>query len=137
MEGKLDVSVSHKVDLYSAKAKAKFFELRSLVYAVARDNDLGTIVETVKWGQPSYLSKHGSTVRIDWLSEDPENLGVFFNCNTSLVETFKEVFGNQLVYNGNRVVVVAIDNPVPPELSACFFMALNYHKLKRQPLLGA
>jgi len=62
---------------------------------------------------------------------------VFFNCKTRLVETFKEVYFDVFKFQTNRAIVLKLDQPTPPELKACFAMALNYHKIKNRPLLGA
>jgi len=133
----MNFDVANKIELYSENARSVFRELRLLIYEVAKANDLGQIEETLKWRQPSYLCKYGSTIRIDWSQEFPDQISIFFNCKTNLVETFKEVFKGDLNYKGNRVVIVSLTKPVPPEIEACFLMALNYHRLKTKPLLGA
>ncbi len=133
----LNSSIENKIKPYPELAKTKFHEIRSLIFEVARDNELGDIEETLKWGQPSYLCKSGSTIRVDWQNGVPDSIGLFFNCKTILVETFREIFGESLVYEGNRIVYVPLDKATPLELETCIFMALNYHKLKKLPLLGA
>ena len=129
--------IAEKIELYPEIAKSRFLEIRSLIFEIAKENELGQIEETLKWGQPSYLCKSGSTIRIDWQLKNPNTLEIFFNCKTILVETFKEIFRGELTYKGNRVVVISLEDPVPLELQTCILMALNYHKLKKLPLLGA
>ena len=133
----LNPIIADSIDSYPEEAKFKFHEIRSLIFEIAHKNELGQIEETLKWGQPSYLCKFGSTIRIDWQRKNPDNIDVLFNCKTILVETFKEIFSNELIYKGNRIVVLPLENPVPTELETCILMALNYHKLKKLPLLGA
>ena len=133
----MNSTIENKIGAYPEIAKNKFHEIRSLIFEVAQINKLGEIEETLKWGQPSYLSKSGSTIRLDWKNKTPNSIGIFFNCKTILVETFKEIFGESLVYEGNRVVLVPLDKETPQELETCILMALNYHKLKKLPLLGA
>ena len=133
----LNPIVAEVIQAYPDTAKSAFHEIRSLIFEIAKDNELGKIEETLKWGQPSYLSKYGSTVRVDWNSKNPDNIDILFNCKTILVETFKEIFNDELTYKGNRVVVIELSNPVPVELKTCILMALNYHQLKKLPLLGA
>lgn len=89
-------------------------------------------------GQPSYLVKGGSTIRIDWKPNDPNVVKVFFHCQTKLVETFKEIYPEEFVYEGKRAIVI----PLKPigrsgSLNHCLLMALKYHSLKHRPLLGA
>ena len=132
----MNPAIENTIDDYPEKAKVKFYEIRSLILEVARDNGLGDIDETLKWGQPSYLSKSGSTIRLDWQQKTPNSISVFFNCKTILVETFKEVFGENLVYEGNRILLVPLYKKCPQEHETCILMSLNYHKLKRLPLFG-
>ena len=133
----MNSTIENKIGAYPEIAKTKFHEIRSLIFEVAQNNRLGEIEETLKWGQPSYLCKSGSTIRLDWQNKTPNSIGIFFNCKTILVETFKEIFGESLVYEGNRVVLVPLVKETPQELETCILMALNYHKLKKLPLLGA
>ena len=132
----MNPSVEAIVSNYPDSAKAKFLQIRQLIFNLARTNELGAIEETIKWGQPSYLCKFGSTVRLDWCSDNSQCISVFFNCNTKLVETFKEVYGDELVYRGNRVVEISLLTAIPDALEPCIVMALQYHKLKKLPLLG-
>ena len=53
---------------YPRAARAKLGALRKLILATAaRTQGVGEIEETLKWGQPSYLtkSKSSTTIRID------------------------------------------------------------------------
>ena len=129
--------IEQKIDSYPEEVKVRFHEIRSLVFKLANENGLGEIEETLKWGQLSYLCKSGSTIRIDWQLESPENIDLLFNCKTILVETFKEIFQDTLSYRGNRVVIIPLNEDISQEIESCILMALNYHKLKNLPLLGA
>ena len=66
--------------------------LRRLILDTAKTTKgVGPIEETLKWGQPSYLTpetKSGSTVRIDQVKAEPGQYAVYFHCQTNLVETF-------------------------------------------------
>lgn len=133
----MNSSVEAKVTAYPKAVRTKFLEIRSLIFDVAKNNGLGEVEETLKWGQPAYLCKSGSTIRLDHQNHSYDSLCLFFNCKTVLVETFKEIFGDSLEYEGNRIVVVPLAKDLPVEIESCLLMALNYHKLKRLPLLGA
>ena len=133
----MDLAIGNKIQLYPDSAQTKFRELRSLIFEVAKENDIETIEETLKWGEPSYITKNGSAIRIDWKPRTPDCLFVFFNCKTVLIETYKEMFFDVLKFQNNRAIVLELDKPLPDELKTCFLMALNYHKLKKMPLLGA
>lgn len=132
----MDVSVKRQIESYPEVAVAALMQIRALVYEVADEQGL-EIEETLKWGQPSYLSQVGSTLRIDWSAKQPEKYRVYFNCKTRLVETFKEVFGGVFKYESNRVICFDLHESVPKaELKRCILMTLKYHQLKHLPLLG-
>ena len=62
---------------------------------------------------------------------------MYFNCNTKLVDTFKEVYPDTFSYAGNRAINFHRDETVPAaELEHCIFLSLRYHKIKHLPLLG-
>lgn len=87
-----DFGALHKFTYYPEHVRPKMDELRGLIVEAAEE--LGTIDrldETLKWGQPSYLAKKGSTVRIDWKEKQPEKVSVFFKCTSKIVPTIKEV----------------------------------------------
>lgn len=91
--------------------------------------------ETLKWGQPSYLttqSKSGSTIRIDLVKSQEGQYAIYFHCQTTLVETFKEIYRNKFKYEGNRSIVFRENDAVPvKELGHCISLALTYHLNKR------
>ncbi len=62
---------------------------------------------------------------------------MYFNCNSKLVDSFKQVYPDILEYSGNRAIVFHRANPVPVQaVKHCIATALQYHKLKHLPLLG-
>lgn len=112
--------------------------LRKLVLEAASEMEgLTSLEETLKWGEPSYLAKNGSTLRMDWKEKKPDQYALYFKCTSKLVETFKEVFHDQFTYEGNRAIVFKLDHPIPErELKECIKAALGYHKVKHLPRLG-
>ena len=131
--------VDDKFAKYPAHVKTKMHDLRTLILETAAENDaIGELEETLKWGEPSYISKIGSTVRIDWKEKAPNKYAIYFNCNTILVETFRELYGDSLTFEGNRAISLNLDNEPPRDiLKHCISLALTYHKVKHLPLLGA
>ncbi|MES2823603.1 MAG: DUF1801 domain-containing protein [Pseudomonadota bacterium] len=129
--------VKQKFASYPEKVRIILIYIRDLIFEVAQAEGLGAIEETLKWGEPSYLAKGGSPLRIDWKPKFPRQLFVYFNCKTTLVETFKEVFGDSFHYEGNRAIVFAVSENIPlAELKICISVSLKYHKVKNLPLLG-
>ena len=113
--------------------------LRQLVLDTAAETEgVDVLAETLKWGEPSYLTKGGSTVRMDWKVRAPDQYAIYFNCNTLLVDTFKEVYRDVFAFEGNRAIVFGAADELPvDELKHCVSLALTYHRVKHLPLLGA
>lgn len=76
---------------YPESVRERMLELRDLVYSIAKEKEIGKIEETLKWGEPSYIAKNGSTLRMDWKERNPNQYALYFSCSTSLVETFRIV----------------------------------------------
>ncbi len=99
---------------------------------------IGRVEETLKWGEPSYLVKGGSTIRLGTPRSSPKRFAMYFNCNTKLVETFREIYPDTFEFEGNRAIVFALGDQIDTDaLSHCIELALRYHHLKKLPLLGA
>ena len=121
---------------YPAAMRKRLLDLRDLILATADETDgVGQIVECLKWGQPAYLTerpKSGSTIRIDAIRGEHGLYGLFVHCRTRLVPIFRDHYDGQLSFDGNRAVILSMNEPVPvAPLKHCVAMALTYH-LKRQ-----
>ncbi len=134
-----DKAVADVFESYPPAIRKKLLSLRKLIYEVAaQDQNIGVLEECLKWGEPAYVAKGGSAVRINWKASSPDNLFVYFNCKTKLVETFKEIYGDSFCYQGNRALEFNINEEIPlAPLKHCIALSLNYHRIKHLPLLGA
>lgn len=123
---------------YPKSVQKQMSHLRELVLSAAAEiNGLEKLEETLKWGEPSYLAKHGSTVRMDWKTKTPEQYAIYFKCTSQLVPTFKIIYNNKFQFEDNRAIVFKLDDKIPEsELRHCIRLALTYHKIKHLPLLG-
>lgn len=123
---------------YPTAIRKKMMSLRKLIIEVAGGLDeVVELEETLKWGEPSYLAKHASTIRIAWKEQTPDQYGMYFKCTSKLVPTFKEVFGTTFRYEGNRAIIFKLEEEIPSEeLKICIEAALSYHKVKQLPMLG-
>jgi hypothetical protein len=123
---------------YPNSVRDKMLFLRKLIIDTASENeDIDEIEETLKWGEPSFVTKHGSTLRIDWKQNSPDQYALYFQCTTRLVETFKMVFGKKFQYDGKRAIIFQLDDELPvEELKQCINATLNYHKVKSLRALG-
>ena len=133
-----NVAVANKFSQYPDTVRPKMLDLRQLVLDTAQElNKLEDLEETLKWEEPSYLAKGGSTIRMDWKAGKPNQYALYFICTTKLVDTFREVYGESLSYEGNRALVFSLKKKLPrQEVKHCIRMALDYHRLKKLPLLG-
>ena len=133
--------VSNIFDSYPSHIKQKLLVVRKLIYDVAQNNqqEVGAIEETLKWGEPSYVTtqtKSGSTIRLGWRKSHPTEYAIYFNCHTTLVDTFKIKYGNLFTYGGNRSIIFSEDTNVPiAELSDCILIALTYHSRKANRII--
>ena len=122
-------------DAYPAPVKSRLLALRRLIFETARaTKGVGALEETLKWGQPSYLTPEtgsGSTIRIDQVKPATDQVAVYFHCQTNLVETFRELYP-ELSYSGNRAILLDVAGKLPePALRHCVGLALTYHLNKK------
>jgi len=127
-----------KFDNYPPKVRKKIEKLRKLIIEVAKDVEhINHLEETLKWGEPSYLAKKGSTLRMDWKAKKPDQYAMYFKCTSQLVPTFQSVFGELFTYEGKRAIVFQMNEKIPVvELKKCIQATLTYHKVKHLPMLG-
>ena len=124
--------VKQKFKSYPDHIRPKMESFRNLIYKVAKTTDsVGEIKETLKWGEPAYLTtkpKSGTTIRIDWKPKSPDQIAMYVNCQTSLISTFRTLFADDLKFEGNRAIVFPVKKPIPKkQLTVCIIMALRYH----------
>lgn len=131
-------SVKKVFQNYPDIIQQKMLALRELVIEAAKEIEgLNILEETLKWGEPSYITKHGSTLRMDWKPKKPNQYAMYFKCTSRLVETFKKVFPADFEFEGNRAIVFQLEDKIPKEkLRKCIKATLCYHKVKKLPTLG-
>lgn len=128
----MNPSVKEKFNSYPDHIKPKMEELRGLIYEVANSTEgVGDLEETLKWGEPAYLTKDpksGTAIRIDWKDKNPNQLVMFVSCNTTLIDTYRMHFAGRLTFEGNRAVVFTAGKPLPrKELMICMQKELRHH----------
>lgn len=133
-----DSRVESKFQTYPKEIKPKLEYLRNLIIETATEIDtIQEIEETLKWGEPSFLVKKGSTIRIDWKTKNPNQYAMYFKCTSKLVSTFKEVYGDTFKYEKTRAILFDLNDKVPKaELKECIELALKYHLVKNLERLG-
>jgi Domain of unknown function (DU1801) len=126
-----DPAVAAVFDAYPKQLGTRLLALRALIFDIARNTEgVGRLQETLKWGQPSYLtaeSRSGSTIRIDRDKSADSRYAIFFHCQTNLVATFRELYP-ELTYGGNRSIFLDGKDKLPKAaLRHCIALALTYH----------
>ena len=97
--------VKEVFDRYPEGIRSKMNHLRSLILSAAEElPDVMEIEESLKWGEPSYATKKGSPIRIDWKERSPDTYAIYFNCSSKLVPTFRTLFADLFHYEGNRAL---------------------------------
>ena len=127
-----DAAVDAVFKSYPAPLRRKLLALRRLILDTAKaTKGVGVVEETLKWGQPSYLTpltKSGSTIRIDRIRSSDDRYAIYFHCQTGLVAAFRDLYPNEMTYDGNRAIVFDIGDRLPqPALRHCIGLALTYH----------
>ena len=132
-----EVAVVFRMFPERVRAGLKF--LRSIIFDAADSiEDQGEVTESLKWGEPSYSRNSGTPIRLGWKGKEPENIYMFFHCQSKLVETFRQVYPHTFRFQGNRAICFRLDDEIPvKEVLHCCALANTYHNVKHLPLLGA
>ena len=118
---------------FPERVRARLLEVRGLIFeTAARMEGVGALTETLKWGEPAYLTEStgsGSTIRLGRSRSSERECAVLFNCRTTLVDDFRDRFPDAFVYEKNRAILLDALEPLPQgALAACLGMALTYHQ---------
>lgn len=124
-------SVAAVLDGYPSVSRQHLMAVRTLIFTEADRRDVGPLTETLKWGEPAYLteaSRAGTTIRLAWKPASPENLQLLVHCTTSLIDAWRGRFPG-LAFAGNRALLLPLDAQLPRgELAQMIGMALTYHR---------
>lgn len=132
----MDAKIQAALDAQPAAIRAGLMSLRKLILDTARKTPgVGPITEDLRWGQPSFLTlatRSGSTIRINGFRDDPDRFAVFFHCQSGLIDQFRTIYGDTLVFVGKRAIACRVGEPLPmDELAHCISLALTHHARKK------
>lgn len=118
---------------FPTEAQKTAIALRDLIFDVAAQTpQAGPIEETLRWGQPAYLTsetKSGSTLRIGVMKTG--EAAMFAHCATTIISTYAATFPEMDRIEGNRAVVFEnADALVPERLRLLIRHGLTYHLAK-------
>ncbi|MFT5261048.1 MAG: hypothetical protein ACI9J2_002070 [Saprospiraceae bacterium] len=131
----MEATIRQVFDTYPDHIRQPLSLVRSAVFEVAQSLDI-ELTETLKWGQPGYLT--GSTLRLGWSPRAPNECALYFHCQSSLVESFREIYRGVFGFQGNRVVTFKAAGELPMrEIKGRISLARRYHQIKHLLMLGA
>ncbi len=113
---------------YPQRLKSRLLALRQLIFDTASETEgVGPLEETLKWGQPSYLTpktKSGTTIRVDQIKSNPDQYGMFVHCQTSLLPTYRELYSGVLASTATEASCLA---SMKIHQKMCFATASSWH----------
>jgi hypothetical protein len=129
----MPADVAEAFAVFPERVRARLLEVRRLIFeTAARIEGVGALTETLKWGEPAYLTEatgSGSTIRLGWFRSSERQCAVLLNCRTTLVDDFRSQFPDVFAYEKNRAILLDAGKPLPETpLSICLRMALTYHR---------
>ena len=135
----MNTEVEKVFSTYPEEIKKHLLFLRQQILETAEKTaGITHFKETLKWGEPSYLCKQGSTIRINQVGSSPNEYAMYFHCQTTLIETFRELYPDEFRFDGKRALIFTVNDKIPADaLQHCISLALTYHRVKHLPMLGA
>ncbi|WP_298257228.1 DUF1801 domain-containing protein [uncultured Litoreibacter sp.] len=104
-------------------------EARRAILRIALQTDgVGPLTETLKWGEPAFLTetpKTGTTLRLGRING---RAAVMVPCSTTIIEDARQRFGDVPHLSGKRGVILGEDEELVEYVIAS---ALTYHIRKR------
>jgi hypothetical protein len=135
MKSLRDAGVDLVFDSMPQECRLLLLDVRDLILDTAKELDVGPLLETLKWGEPAYLTPGGSgtTIRLNATRDVPPRPSLLFNCKTSLIGAFRAQFPDVFEFRGDRQLVLDLQAPLPvDELRVCIAAALTYHRRDRK-----
>ena len=122
--------VEQAFELEDVEARKGLLALRDLIFDTAAETPAaGRIEETLKWGQPAYLtpeSKSGSTVRLG--VPKSARFGLFVHCQSQLIPEYLVTFPAWDKVEGTRAILFDRADEVEPMRHGWLIKrALTYH----------
>ena len=139
--GSIPAAVAAAFATFPVPVRDRLLHIRDLIFDTAASTDgVGELEETLKWGEPAYLtarSGSGSTIRLG--RNRASGVGaIHFICHTSLVDEFRRLYPDALRYEGNRSIVIAEHEPTDEAaLRHAIALALTYHLRRKSGRLSA
>ena len=129
----IKAEVAAAFDRFDDAVKRTLLEVREMTLSAAEELGVGPLTETLKWGEPAYLtesSRAGTTIRLGQPKNRSIHCAIFVHCQTSLIAEFRETIDDPAIeFEGSRAVIFAASEPLPREaLQHCIAQALTYKR---------
>jgi hypothetical protein len=133
----MPADVVQAFDAFPTAVRRRLLQARRVIFeTAAKLEGVGPLTETLKWGEPAYLTEatgSGSTIRLGWSKSSDKDCAVLFNCQTNLVEIFRERFPDIFAFEKKRAILLSASEPLPHgPLATCLAAALTYHQARRK-----
>ncbi|MDF1668488.1 MAG: DUF1801 domain-containing protein [Roseovarius sp.] len=130
MSGTIPPEVARVIDGYAQPTRDGVHHLRRLILQTAKATpEVGPVEETLRWGQPAYLTRKGSTLRIG--PHRDASFALFAHCQSTIIASYAQAFPSWDQIDGNRAVLFDSPNQIEPQrLSHLIRHALSYHVTK-------
>jgi hypothetical protein len=104
-------------------------EARTMIlHAAEVAEGVGALTETLKWGEPAYLTeapKTGTTLRLGQIGG---RAAIMVPCSTTIIEDARAMFGDVPELSGKRGVILGGERQI---VDYVIDAALTYHSRKR------
>ncbi len=127
---KLPEDITQVITHWPDTAQKTFHHLRQIIFDTAASNpQVAPLSEALKWGEPSFLTKTGTTLRIDWKARSPDEIGLFVICRTDLLDQIRAMYPNAFRFEGTRALYLRLDAPIPEQAVAYLATRTQTYKL--------
>jgi len=118
---------------YPEATRDTLLELRALIHRVAaRTEGVDAVEETLRWGQPAFICRSGTTVRLAEARGGSGAVGVYTSCQTPLVADFAREHGELFEYDAGRGIHIPAGERMREAEIGDFLSAALTYKLRRR-----
>ncbi|SNZ20511.1 DUF1801 domain-containing protein [Cohaesibacter gelatinilyticus] len=126
----LNADIEVAFDAFDEMEREHLLAIRKLIYELAKqDKEVGTIVESLKWGQPSYDTKPrtGTPIRLGMVKSAPDHVALFAHCQSNVMAVARLHYEDHFSFEGNRALLIPTTKALPIEaVSHVIRIALRY-----------
>ena len=131
-----NAEVEDALAAFPPSARSKLHALRAMIREVADATPgVGPLTETLKWGQPAFLTSatgSGTTLRLGTDKKTPDEVKLYVPCQTDLIDQFRTHYAEELAYSDKRAVIPGDLGPSEEAaLRHCIALALTYHARRK------